>query len=214
MKAPSKYYPWLAIIPMVSILLFGIAYLVAASKYPGGSNFDSHSTGYSFKLNYWCELLAETGKNGLPNPSRIIALGGMLMLSCGLAVFWWLAPAMLNLAPAYRKTVQLFGMASMLLAIFIFTKWHDHIINIAGGLGLVALTGLLVSLFRDKHYGLLLGGAVCAAIILTNSYIYYSGHFIRYLPIVQKLGFMLVLAWVFVINMMLYQTLRNRSASR
>lgn len=204
-------HPYISLIPAACILLYPVWYVLAAMQYPGGSNFDHNSVGYQIQLNYWCELLAPIAKNGLPNPGQYIAMGGMIMLSTGLALLWWLLPAMLSLSNKSKRLVQVCGIASMLLANFIFTSWHDWVINISGALGLIALLGLLISLYRDKHSALLYGGGLCALMLLTNSFIYQSGYGMEALPLVQKLSFAMVLGWLLAINMLLYKRLNTAS---
>lgn len=97
--------PQIVLLPALCILLYPAFYLYAAMQYPGGSNFDPNSNGYQFQLNYWCELLAPVAKNGLPNPAQHIAMGGMLMLSLGLALLWWWLPAMLSLNNTCKRIV-------------------------------------------------------------------------------------------------------------
>ncbi|CAN5143839.1 hypothetical protein BH09BAC1_BH09BAC1_08770 [soil metagenome] len=209
-----KHHPYLALIPAISILLFLVVYVLAAWQYPGGSFMDSTSVGYQFTLNFWCELLADTAKNGMPNPGKPIAMVGMVLLCFGLLVFWWLLPIMLQLPSKYRRLVQICGMVSMLLAIFIFTPLHDVVINIAGGFGMVALLGLLVSLYQGRNFAMLATGGGCALMVLANNFIYHSGYYIEALPVIQKLSFALILGWLLVLDMMLYSTLKKAFTSR
>jgi hypothetical protein len=52
------------LLPPVGILIFILLYIVAAFFYPGGSEFDTHSDGFSWKHNYWCNLLNELAIKG------------------------------------------------------------------------------------------------------------------------------------------------------
>lgn len=49
---------WL-LFPPTGILIFFMLYVVAALLYPGGSQADKASTGFSWMNNYWCNLLNE-----------------------------------------------------------------------------------------------------------------------------------------------------------
>lgn len=201
--------PQIVLLPAISILLYPLVYVYAAILYPGGSNFNQNSIGYQFQLNYWCELLAPVAKNGSPNPAQYIAMGGMIMLSLGLALLWWWLPAMLSLNNTGKRLVQISGIASMILVNFIFTQWHDAIINISGALGLIALSGLMLSLYRNKNSSMLIGSVICLLSFAANNYIYHTNNYIEALPAVQKISFALVLGWLLALNILLYKTINK-----
>ncbi len=55
--------------------------------YPGGSQVDVNSKGFSWINNYWCNLLNENAISGQHNPGRPIALTGMAVLCFSLSFF-------------------------------------------------------------------------------------------------------------------------------
>ena len=87
---------------LLSVLLFVVLHSIAAFKFPGGNVFDTQASGHSFWLNYLCDLTHTTALNGEPNPSAPIAKASMLVLSVGLAAFFWLAASRL-MAPCSSK---------------------------------------------------------------------------------------------------------------
>ena len=84
----SRILNW-PLITIGGIVLFTVFYLLAAHYYPGGSNADLHELGFSWRNNYWCELLGENAKNGEANAGRIFGLLGMIILSISISIFWW-----------------------------------------------------------------------------------------------------------------------------
>jgi hypothetical protein len=75
MNARLKNF-WL-LTPILGTLLFVVLYLVASSLYPGGSQVDKGSIGFSWTNNYWCNLLSGNAINGQPNPAKPYAISGM-----------------------------------------------------------------------------------------------------------------------------------------
>ena len=46
----------------------------------------------------------------------------------------------------------------------------------------------------------MVSGIVCMALVGINNLFYYSPDLIKYLPVIQKLGFILILAWTIGLN--------------
>ncbi len=196
---------WLIWIPTGGICVFVGLYLLAASMYPGGSNVDQTAEGFSWINNYWCDLLSKWAKNGQPNPASSIAIAAMTMLCLALSAFWYLVPRLMRTGEQHYRIVQFSGIGSMLLAIFVFSNYHDFIILLAVVLGIVALSGTYVALYRSKSFRLLGFGITCLLMIIANSYIYYSKNGIQILPLLQKVTFLLYLLWIFLINIQLWR---------
>lgn len=195
-------------IPTLGICLFGLLYVVAACQYPGGSNADQTAIGFSWQHNYWCDLLGDVSKNGAVNVARPIALTAMLMLSVSLAVFWWLLPYLYSNRSQYIRLSQWAGVLSMVIVLFIGTPYHDAVMNTAGCFGLVALTATFLGLYRSKFFALIGFGVFCMILMLLNNYVYHSHQQIIYLPIIQKVTFILFLSWIVLINRKLYRKAR------
>ncbi len=92
----------------------------------------------------------------------------------------------------------------MATAMFIFTSYHDVVINVAGVLGLVALTGTFVGLYKNKWNFLLTYGFVNLLLIVVNNICYYSVGLLKYLPVIQKISFLSFLVWICLIDIRLF----------
>ena len=73
--------------PIFGTVLFVVLYIIAAVLYPGGSQVDKNSVGFSWLNNYWCNLLNENAINGQHNPAKPVALAGMFILCLTLTFF-------------------------------------------------------------------------------------------------------------------------------
>ena len=203
-KMFRTYRMWV-LAPLYGILIFACLYIVATFFYPGGSQVDNNSKGFSWVNNYWCNLLNEYAINGAPNPARPVALTAMCILCAALSFFWYLFPRYYFPNKVNRFVVQLSGILSMAIAIFLFTGLHDSVINIAAALGIVAISGTLIGLYKNKNYMLFWFGIFNLALIVLNNYIYYTTGMIIYLPVIQKISFLSFLTWICCLNIRLYR---------
>ena len=127
--------------PVFGILIFLCLYVIATRYYPGGSEFNKNSSGFSWVNNYWCNLLNDKTINGQYNAARPIALAAMVILCFALAAFWWIFPQQVELKGRSRLTIQFSGAVAMTIGMFLFTKFHDNIINATTFFGLIATIG-------------------------------------------------------------------------
>ncbi len=177
--------------------------------YPGGSQVDVNSKGFSWINNYWCNLLNENAISGQHNPGRPIALTGMAVLCTSLSYFWYVMPKHMHLKKLHRLIIQVPGILSMIISIFLFTGFHDAIINAAGILGLIALIGTFISLYKLKWFWLFSVGIFNMMLVVLNNYIYYSKGLIIYLPVIQKISFVFFLFWICRINIKVYKKVQS-----
>lgn len=199
-QAPRK---WPIYLPVGGIILFALLYVVATLLYPGGSDIDRNAKGFNWLHNYWCELMAPHSQNGQQNIARPVAIVAMCILAASLALIWYYVPTHLPLHKSLQKLTSLSGILSMLMLFFLFTHDHDDVINIAASLGFTAMLLTSAGLYRKKMFFLFVSGAFCFLLGLLNTWLYYSGQR-YYLPVVQKITFILFLVWFCLL------TLRNR----
>jgi hypothetical protein len=192
------------LLPVIGTLLFIVLYIIAAVLYPGGSQADVNSKGFSWVNNYWCNLLNKTAINGESNPARPMALVASFILCITLSSFWYHFPRQIKFKKYSRLTIQFSGAAAMVFGIFLFTDLHDTVTNIAGLFGVIALTGTLTGLYKNNWYGLFWFGVFNLLLVVLNNYIYYNKGLIIYLPVIQKISFLSFLFWICSITVNLY----------
>ncbi len=190
---------------MFGTLLFVLLYILAAMRYPGGSQADAQAEGFSWIHNYWCNLLNEKAINGMPNPARPLALAGTFVLCVTFSCFWFLFPGYTHFGKRSRLVIQWSGTLSMLIALFIFSSYHDTITYIASFFGLIAVAGTFIGLYKIKWYGLFAFGMINLLLVGLNNYLYYTKGMIIYLPVIQKVTFVTFLLWICWIDVELYR---------
>lgn len=196
---------WL-LTPIFGTIIFVVLYVVATLLYPGGSQVDKNSIGFSWTNNYWCNLLNENAINGQHNPAKPVAITGMFVLCLTLSFFWFLFPININLDKKLKLAIQISGTIAMTIAFFLFTNInHDLVINLAAFFGGIATAGTFFGLYKTKWFGLLAFGLFNILLVGLNNYVYYTKGLIIYLPVIQKITFSTFLMWVCCINVKLYR---------
>ncbi len=206
-KAGVKTQPVWVLIPLFGTLLYICLYVVATLFYPGGSQADKHAKGFSWVHNYWCNLLNENAINEQHNAARPWAMTGMFVLCLSLLFFWWLFPQKINFKKNIRLAIQISGVLTMVIGLFIFTHLHDTIINVAGFCGLVAIAGTFIGLRQLRWTKLFWLGIFNLLLIALNNLLYY-GSGLLYLPVVQKITFLLFLLWICLIDIQLFRKIK------
>lgn len=205
----------LLLTPIFGALFFVVLYFVATQFYPGGSQVDKNSVGFSWKNNYWCNLLNETAINGQPNLAKPIALTGMFVLCLALSFFWFIFPRQINLSKTLKVTIQVSGIFAMTVAFFLFTSInHDFVTNLASTFGAIATIGTLIGLYKNKYSGLFAFGLFNILLVGLNNLCYYNKELIIYLPVIQKISFATFLIWICCIDIKLYQQESKTAANK
>jgi hypothetical protein len=204
----------LLLLPPFGSLLFVLLYVIATLYYPGGSLFDKSAKGFQWTQNYWCNLLNEEALNGMPNTARPFALGAMFVLAVSLVFFWYLFPLHVGLTKPRRLVIQLSGLMAMVIGVFVFTGFHDVVINVAGCFGLIAFGGTFAGLYHLRWQKLFWTGLFIPVLIGLNNFLYYHIALQHYLPLVQKLTFLYVLTWVSITSLCLYKRAVNARAEK
>ncbi len=202
--AIRKKHPWI-LLPLAGSIVFIALYLVAASLYPGGSQADTHSKGFSWMHNYWCNLLNEKGINGEVNGGRAVALLAMAVLGLTLVSFWIITASL----AAFSKPVKLLVIVSGIIAVALLpalpSAYHDVVINVSGFFGLIAMAAVYVAVYRNGWMNLFAFGIFNLLLVGLNNYLYHSGGSLYYLPLVQKISFASFLLWICLVDVRLYQ---------
>lgn len=189
-----------------------LLYIIAALLYPGGSNTDKTARGFNVLHNYWCDLLGPVAKNGGHNPGWRVAMWAMGVLCVALAIFWWIVPRLFERNRWYKILISYAGIVSMTIAPFLFTQYHDLIINLASIPGIIALATTFTALYKHRWFKLFGFGILCLLLIGINNYVYYTGHWLFMLPVLQKFTFLLVMTWMGIITWVIYRRDINKNS--
>jgi hypothetical protein len=203
------------LLPLFGILIFVALYVTATYFYPGGSQFDHQSAGFSWMQNYWCNLLNDTAINGQANHAKPIASAGMAVLCVSLSLFWIIFPRFLDAGKYAGPMISISGILAMFSATLLLSAYdHDAITNLASAFGVLALMGTLFVLYRNGWHALFRFGIVNLLLVGLNNILYYNPRLIVYLPVVQKISFSAILLWICCIDMAMYSRWKKESSGR
>jgi hypothetical protein len=191
--------------PLLGTIIFIVLYFIATLYYPGGSQVDKNSIGFSWINNYWCNLLNEIAMNGQHNSAKPFAMAAMFVLCLSLSFFWILFPVQIRTGKIAKLIIQISGILSMFVAFFLFSKInHDLITDVASFLGLIATIGTFIGLYKTKWFGLFAFGLLNILLVGLNNYVYFTKGLIVYLPVIQKISFATFLIWICSIDINIY----------
>ncbi len=199
-KAKVPFKSWINKISDFGILCFVLLYIVSAALYPGGSQANINSEGFDWTHNYWCNLLSETAINGEVNPAEPFAISALFILCISLLIFFVQFAIRYSRSIFWKSLIQISAVLSMLFACLIFGKQHDIMTVLSSIFGLFLLIGIIRELHENKLHKFLITAIFCILILALNNYIYYTKQYLEFLPILQKISFAIVLAWVLTLN--------------
>lgn len=192
-KYDIKYIPYF---PIFGLGLYIIVFTIAASAYPGGSINYPYAIGYSFYHNFLCDTMNPVTESGIINDARPIAVISHLILSFTMISFFYILPKIFSLKNRNTLLIANFGIASMTVFIFMFTKFHDVIVTLTGILGTIALIPFFVELRNFKNKGLKQLAYLCYALSIIVFFIFETKIGFYYLPFLQKITFVVDAYWV------------------
>ena len=183
--------------------MFLVLYFISASLYPGGSNAFPEKDGFDWIYSYWCNLTEDYSINGKVNLAKPYALGGAIVLCVSLSYFFFMFPRYFELKYPWNKIMIFAGVLACVFTLLIHTKFHDLMAILASAFGSFAIIALFLGLRKRGWLHFIWTGSVCIVLVVLNGYIYFSGNYIKLLPLIQKITFAAVLLWFLALNVML-----------
>ena len=169
---------------------------IATTQYPGGSQHDDMSVGFSWQHNYLSNLLNPIAVNGQENAARPWAVAGMLFLCAAMALSFFQFSKKIPVKGAANSIVRYAGIGAMVAAVFTGTPFHDLAVRVSGTLLMVSLFYITVFILKSKLNGLKVLAAAGMLLLYGTSFIYYSSTYLEILPVMQKLLLITVVIWL------------------
>ena len=190
----------------MGILIFIGLYFYASTLYPGGSQINAASIGYDWINNYWCDLYTLMEP---PNPSRPFAILAMIILCLSFIIFFIQFAHVFSLSQIWKKLMIFCGSLSMLFATFIFSSYHDLMIVLSSILGIFPVIGIVLGIYKSDLTSFKVTGSFGLILLLINNVIYYSKSGIHFLPLIQKITFLVILFWIIALN---FQIIKRKAS--
>ncbi len=173
------------------ILLF-----VAAWFYPGGSVVDPASVGYNWKTNYISNLLNPVAVNGMNNLAQPWAVLGIFFVSAGFGWFFIRFSEEIGIKSAANVIKYAGILATIGAFLAAIPSLHDAMVMFTSVLTLLIFFYFTVLAFQVRLRGLAMASTLFLATFYCTTFMFYGSFRLEYLPIMQKVIFVLKIVWV------------------
>lgn len=180
---------------IIGVFISSLFLLISTLKYPGGSQYDKFVNGYDWKNNYICNLFDEVAVNGAFNPSRIWAITGTFFF-CTSFAFFFVQFSKKLVSKNASNVIKYCGVSAMIASFLIVTPYHNAMIALSSTLALISMFYITYYIFKSdlKYFKLL--SIICLLVSYFCNYIYYTKHYLEFLPIVQKMTLGITVIWM------------------
>jgi hypothetical protein len=169
--------------------------VIATRHYPGGSQSDSSSVGFSWRDNYVSNLFGPKAVNGVDNAARPWAVAGVFFLSGSFALFF--AGFSRRIPSRVAAMVVLgAGVGAMLFALLAVTPLHDPAVIVSSTLFLVSTFYITVFAFKARLRSLAMLSVLCLACFYGCNYLYFTRTQLAWLPVMQKVSLVVGVIWM------------------
>ena len=167
---------------IIGIIISNLLLIVSTLKYPGGSQYDKFANGFDWKHNYICNLFDEFAVNGDYNASRYWAIAGTFFF-CVSFVFFFVHFSKKLVSKNASNVIKYCGVSAMIASFLIVTPYHNAMIVLSSTLALISMFYITYYIFKSdlKYFKLL--SIICLLISYFCNYIYYTKHYLEFLPI-------------------------------
>ncbi len=187
-------YPYF---PIVGLTGFLILFLIATTKYPGGSVNEIASEGYSYFHNFICDLMSLHLEEGVVNDARPIAIIAHFMLSFGMISFFYILPELFSKQNWNTRIMRGLGMAAMTTFIFMYNKdYHDTAVTVSGILTIITFIPFFLELIKHEDRVHKTLAYICFGLSLIMFLSYETKIGFYYTPVLQKITFVFDAIWV------------------
>jgi hypothetical protein len=197
----------LSVVVLSGLAGFLVLGALGALAYPGGTFCEPSADAYRFWDNYFCDVTSAVTRRGEDNArGASLTHAAFASFAVALVPFWWLLGGLAS--PRLGTVIRFLGLpsafATAVLA-WLPSVWsprlHTATVLVAALPGLVAATLGAVALFAVRRRALAWLGvtSLLAAALNTGGYVWavvYSIACLAWLPVVQKLAAIGLIAWM------------------
>lgn len=186
-----KKYTILAGLAIGTLLL-----ALAAFRYPGGTYGNAHSEGYDWANNYISNLLSPLAVNGKENAARPYAILGVLFLTASFGWFFVKFSGRIRIKSASFVIKYSGILATVLGFVTVVPALHDLMVTASSMLTLLIFFYITVLVLKSELTLMKVLSIVFLATFYFGAYMYFTRSFLEYMPLVQKVIFLMKVAWV------------------
>lgn len=181
---------------LIGIITGILMLIIATFNYPGGTYENVNSEGYDWANNYISNLLRPLAVNGAENTARPFAILGVLFLTASFGVFFVNFSNRIKIKSASIVIKYLGVLATILGFITVFPSMHDIMVMMSSILTLLIFFYITIMVIKSKLTLMKIMSVVFLLTFYFGAYMYFSRSFLEYLPIMQKIIFLMKIVWV------------------
>jgi hypothetical protein len=170
--------------------------LIATIYYPGGTYKDVNAEGYDWVNNYISNLLRPLAVNGAENTARPFAILGVLFLTASFGIFFVNFSNKIRIRSAALVVKYLGILATIFGFVTVVPSMHDSMVSLSSILTLLIFFYITVIVLKSKLTLLKLMSIIFLLTFYFGAYMYFTRFQLAYMPIVQKVIFVMKITWV------------------
>lgn len=181
---------------LIGITIGILLLIISTIYYPGGTYENVNSEGYDWANNYISNLLRPFAVNGEENTARPFAVVGVLFLTASFGIFFVNFSNRIKIRSASLVIKYLGILATIFGFITVLPAMHDIMVTLSSILTLLIFFYITVMVIKSK---LTMMKLMSIAFLLTfyfGAYMYFSRFQLEYMPIMQKIIFLMKITWV------------------
>ncbi|MEZ5041846.1 MAG: hypothetical protein R2828_18265 [Saprospiraceae bacterium] len=182
-------------------ILIGIAIgtfllIISTFYYPGGTYENVNSEGYDWTKNYISNLLRPLAVNGEANTAKPFAIFGVLLLTASFGFFFVNFARKIKIRRASLVIKYLGILATIFGFVTVIPSMHDIMVTLSSILTLLIFFYITVMVIKSKLTVMKIMSIVFLLTFYFGAYMYFSRFQLEYMPIMQKIIFMMKIIWV------------------
>lgn len=181
---------------LIGITIAVLLLLLSTVYYPGGTYENVNSVGYDWANNYISNLLRPLAVNGEENTARPFAILGVLFLTASFGVFFVRFSARIKIRSASRVVKYLGVLATILGVVTLVPSMHDIMVTMSSILTLLIFFYITIMVLKSKLTWMKIISVCFLLTFYFGAYMYFTRSFLAYMPIVQKVIFLMKIVWV------------------
>lgn len=181
---------------LIGITIGVLLLIISTIYYPGGTYENINSEGYDWANNYISNLLSPLAVNGEKNTSRPFAFFGVLFLTTSFGLFFVKFSNKIKIRSASLVIKYLGILATVFGFVIVIPSMHDIMVTLSSILTLLIFFYITVMVIKSKLTVMKIMSIVFLLTFYFGAYMYFSRFQLEYMPIMQKIIFVMKITWV------------------
>jgi hypothetical protein len=160
--------------------------------------------------NFWdlyiCDVLGTYKHNNEGITSKFLASVGWVVFGISVSYFWNTFPRLLIMSKWTAHFITILGTIAPLILLMLIFKFNHLWVVVSGFIfGISTSLFVLFALFKAGYHQFFYFGLLTDMFLMSNMFVFSTHVMIEYLPIIQKVTFIIFLSWISWLNFELHK---------